>query len=430
MQLSEVNFDGLVGPTHAYAGLSPGNLAAMQHAGQIGNPRAAALEGLDKMRFVASLGVGQAVLPPHPRPAVAVLRQLGFSGTDAAVLESAARIAPELLPLVSSASAMWTANAATVIPSADASDGRLHLVVANLSAMFHRSLEAPATAGALRAVFAAGERFAVHEGLPPHFADEGAANHSRLVDRHGPLHLFGWGRRAFGATAGPRRHPARQTLEASQAVARLGEIRPGRARFLQQHPDGIDAGAFHSDVLAVGNEGFLMLHELAFAEPLELDGVSVCLAQDAELPVADAVQAYPFNSQIVTLPSGKMAIIAPLESRETPAARRFLERVVAEDNPVEAVHFIDVNASMKNGGGPACLRLRVQLTAEERQALGGRVLLDDALHAELLAWIQKHYRDRISAADLGDPALLDETRAALDELTRILRLGSIYDFQS
>ena len=48
-----VCFDGLAGTTHSYAGLSAGNLAAMPHAGQLGNPRAAALEGLAKMRLVA-----------------------------------------------------------------------------------------------------------------------------------------------------------------------------------------------------------------------------------------------------------------------------------------------------------------------------------------------------------------------------------------
>jgi succinylarginine dihydrolase len=441
LAVPEICFDGLVGPTHSYAGLSPGNLAAMRHAGQIGNPKSAALQGIQKMRFVASLGVLQGVLPPQPRPDLGALRQLGFSGTDADVLASVQGSAPEVLRAVSSASAMWTANAATVTPSLDSQDARVHLVVANLSSMFHRSLEAPTTLAILRRIFDS-DRFCVHDPLPAQLADEGAANHLRLSGPGGGLHLYAWGRRIFGAPeatrAGPREHPARQTLEASAAVARLSGLSGGRALLWQQHPDGIDAGAFHSDVLAVGNENFLMLHELAFVEPQRLiaelrrrlgGALELCLATERELAVRDAVATYPFNSELVTIAPGKMAIIAPTESREHPSARRFLERVVAEQNPVQAVHYIDVNASMKNGGGPACLRLRVLLSDEERALLRGRVIGDDSLFDELEGWVERRYRDRLSDGDLSDPVLLEETRAALDELTRILELGPIYDFQ-
>lgn len=438
--MREYNFDGLVGPTHNFAGLSPGNLASTSHAGEASNPRAAALQGLDKMRFVASLGVGQAVLPPQPRPDIEALGKLGFSGDEPALLASAAAGDGQLLRLCSSASSMWTANAATVAPSCDTGDGRVHLVPANLSSMFHRGLEAPTTTAVLRRIFADNERFVVHDPLPAgeHFADEGAANHTRLETRQGALHLFAWGRAAWGRAAAPSRYPARQTREASAALSRLHALPGGRALLWQQSPEGIDGGAFHTDVLAVGNESFLMLHEAAFVEHAELLGLlasrlgpdfSYCLAGATELPVADAVAAYPFNSQLVTLPSGGMAIIAPRESEQRATARGFLERVVAEENPVRAVHYIDVNESMNNGGGPACLRLRVPLTDAEQDALGARVLLDDALFSELTAWVKRHYRDRLVAADLADPALLREVHSALDELTRILRLGSVYDFQ-
>jgi succinylarginine dihydrolase len=378
--------------------------------------------------------VAQAVLPPHPRPDVGALRRLGFSGSDADVLASAAKSAPELLLRVSSASAMWTANAATVAPAADTSDARTHLVVANLVSMFHRSLEAPVTTEVLRRIFS-GPEFVVHDALPatPYFADEGAANHTRLEPG---LHLFGWGRPAWGESAQPKLHPARQTLEASQAVARLLSLPAERALFWQQHPDGIDAGAFHSDVLAVGSGRFLMLHERAFVDVEQLldelerraGPLSVCLARDTELPVSDAVSAYPFNSELVNLPNGRLAIVAPSESEQNPNARRFLERVLAEQNPVDALHFIDVNASMKNGGGPACLRLRVPLPPEP--VLGARVLADDALLDQLESWVKQHYRERLAASDLSDPTLLDETRRALDELTQLLELGSVYEFQS
>ena len=434
----EYNFDGLVGTTHSYAGLSPGNLAATAHAGQLGNPRAAALQGLEKMRLVASLGVRQAVLPPHPRPDVDALRRLGFSGDDAAVLKNALRVAPELLRACSSASAMWTANAATVAPSADTRDGRVHFTPANLSTMFHRSLEAATTTDILRAIFADQRRFVVHDALPaaPQFSDEGAANHTRLTSGGNTVHLFGWGK-SVSNVGSPTKYPARQSADASLAVIRLHSIEE-KSLLWQQAPAGIDAGAFHSDVLAVGSEGLLLLHESAFFDHEALlaelgarisPAFTALVASERELPVAEAVRTYPFNSQLLALPSGKMTILAPRESEESPSARAFLERAVEQSAALERVQYIDVNASMKNGGGPACLRLRVVLEDEERAVIRARVFFDDALGAELESWVRRHYRDRLTTADLADPALLDESRRALDELTTLLKLGSIYAFQ-
>ncbi|MBK9000410.1 MAG: N-succinylarginine dihydrolase [Myxococcales bacterium] len=434
-------FDGLPGPTHSYAGLSPGNLAATEHAGQLGNPKAAALQGLAKMRLVRDLGIPQAVLPPQPRPDVRALRRLGFTGTDAEVIARAASTdGARLLRLVSSASAMWTANAATVASSADCADGRVHLTVANLSSLFHRSLEAPATLRVLRSIFADERRFVVHDPLPSGdlFADEGAANHIRLETSRGAAHLFAWGRSALREAPLPRRHPARQTLEASQALARLHCLSDAQALFPQQDPLGIDAGAFHTDVLAVGLSGFLMLHERAFVNPeavidtlRERLGAElvVALAREADVPLADAVSTYLFNSELCALAGGRMALVAPKEAESSAPARRFLDRLVAEPTPVDRVVFVDVNASMKNGGGPACLRLAVPLTDEERGAIRARVFLDEALERELSAWVEKHYRDRLALEDLADPSLHAEGLTALDELTSLLGLGSVYDFQ-
>ncbi|MFL5312042.1 MAG: N-succinylarginine dihydrolase [Myxococcales bacterium] len=443
--MPEINFDGIVGPTHNYAGLSPGNVASLTHAGQPANPRRAALQGLAKMRLVASLCVPQAVLPPHERPRMRTLRQLGFRGSDEEVLAAAAAGDGHLLRLCSSAAAMWTANAATCVPSEDSADRRVHLVPANLTSMFHRVLEADTTTRVLRTIFADGARFAVHDPLPggAQLSDEGAANHTRLTAPGRPAaHLFAWGRAACGAVpAGgePLRFPARQTREASEALARLGQVDPARAIFPQQHPRGIDAGAFHTDVLAVGNGNVLLLHELAFlgheallARLRELLGESFTahVASEAELPVAAAVAAYPFNSQLLSLPDGTMIVLAPEESRAEPRARGFLERVVASGGPVRGVRYLDLRDSMENGGGPACLRQRIVLTPEERAAVGARVFWDDDLGADLEAWVGRHYRDRVAGEDLRDPLLHRESLAALDELTRILRLGSIYDFQA
>jgi len=439
--MREYNFDGLVGPTHNYGGLSVGNIASMKHEGLVSNPRAAFLQGLAKMRALFDLGLGQAVLPPHERPRLSVLRRIGFTGSDEEVLAKASEAGEHWPRLVGSASAMWTANAATVAPSSDTQDGRLHITPANLQELFHRSIEADVTHRILAAIFADEARFAVHEPLPPcrQFADEGAANHTRLFVTGKPaVHVFAWGRLAFEKDDGPRRFPARQTREASDALARLHRLDPSACLFPRQHPEGIDAGAFHTDVLAVGNGSFFMLHELAFADRESLerelrerlgDEVRIELATNAELPVADAVAAYPFNSQVLTLADGSMTILAPEESRENERARRFLERVVEGRNPVTSVRYMDLRQSMQNGGGPACLRQRIPMTEEEVAAVRANVFFSPELERSLTDWAGRHYRDRLLPSDLRDPLFHRENMAALDELTRILGLGSVYDFQ-
>ncbi len=448
MTAHEVNFDGIVGPTHSYAGLSHGNLASHRHGGDVSHPRRAALEGLAKMKRLADLGVGQAVLPPHERPDVAALRRLGFAGTDTDVLRGAAADAPVLLAACSSASAMWAANAATVSPGADTADGRVHFTPANLVSQFHRSLEPPTTAAVLRAIFPDEAHFAHHAPLPAAaaFADEGAANHTRLCVDHGSpgVELFVYGRVAYDPAVAPAgRFPARQTREASAAVARRHGLDPAAVAFVRQSPAAIEAGAFHNDVVAVGNGDVLLAHAAAFADgPAALDEVgrrferltgrplTVVAVADDEVPLADAVRSYLFNSQLVTLPDGSAALVAPAECDEVPSARAFLTTLPDRTGGrVAAVHRVDVRQSMRNGGGPACLRLRVVLTDDQVRAAHPGVFLTDARHAELTAWVTRHYREDLAPADLADPCLLAESRAALDALTRLLRLGPVYPFQ-
>ena len=438
----EVNFDGIPGPTHNYSGLAEGNLASEKHAQRVANPRAAALQGLAKMRALAARGYAQAVLPPHERPAVDALRALGFAGSDAAVVTAAARDAPRLLAACSSAAAMWVANAATVSPSADTSDGRVHFTPASLVSHFHRSLEAPVTTRVLRAIFADAARFTVHDPLPsaPQLGDEGAANHTRFdaTDGRG-VELFVYGRAGFDDTgAAPRRFPARQTREASAAIARRHGLDPNRVVFAQQNPEAIDAGVFHNDVIAVGHGRTLFCHGRAFADPPRVlaelarkvgDDFTPLIVAEQDVSLADAVSTYLFNSQLLTRPDGRMLLVAPAECREHRGVDAYLGRLIAGGGPIAEVLMFDLRQSMENGGGPACLRLRVELTDEERASLGARVLLDDALAGELDGWIRRNYRDRLAPADLPDPALLDESRRALDELTAMLRLPSVYPFQ-
>ena len=436
----EVNFDGIPGPTHNYAGLARGNLAAEKNAQQVANPREAALQGLAKMQALAHRGFAQAVLPPHERPLVPALRQLGFVGEDADAVARAARDAPHLLAACSSAAAMWVANAATVSPSADTADGLVHFTPANLVSHFHRSLEAPTTTRVLRAIFAEPAHFVVHDPLPaaPQLGDEGAANHTRFTSAAGAVEFFVYGKLGFGGGAAPSRFPARQTREASEAIARRHGLLPDRVIYAQQDPAAIDAGVFHNDVIAVGCGSVLLCHERAYIEqPRVLEALARAvgpsfvslIVTEHELPVADAVSTYLFNSQLILRDDGKYLLVAPAEASEHKGARAVLDRLVAQGWPIAEVLTFDLRQSMRNGGGPACLRLRVALTDAERAAIRANVFLTPALSEALDAWIRRHYRDRLVLQDLGDPALLDESRRALDEMTQLLRIGSVYPFQ-
>lgn len=446
MHAFEANFDGLVGPTHNYAGLSYGNVASTGNGQRTANPRLAARQGLDKMKALADLGFRQGVLAPHERPDVASLRQLGFAGSDAQVIARAAREAPAVLAACSSASPMWTANAATVSPSADSADGRVHFTPANLNNKFHRAIEHPTTGRVLAATFADPRCFAHHPALPAHmaFGDEGAANHTRLCADYGApgVQLFVYGQRAFDASAnGPRRYPARQTLEASQAVARQHGLNPARVVFAQQAPAAIDAGVFHNDVIAVGNRDVLFYHQHAFADADAtlaaladaMHGVGASLrplqVPAAAVSIEDAVRSYLFNSQLLSRADGRMLLVVPEECRHVEPVWAYLQDLLASQGPIAEVRVFDLKQSMQNGGGPACLRLRVALTADECAAVNPAVWINDDRYASLCAWVDRHYRDRLSADDLADPQLLQECRTALDELTQLLQLGSIYPFQ-
>jgi len=395
------------------------------------------------MKALAGRGYPQAVLPPHERPDVAALRSLGFTGDDATIIARAARDHAPLLAACSSAAAMWAANAATVSPSADTADRRVHFTPANLMSHFHRAIEAPTTTRVLRAVFADESRFAVHDPLPAaaELGDEGAANHTRFAsDPAAPgIELFVYGRVAWAtAASAPSRFPARQTREASQAIARRHGLDPARTLFAQQSPAAIDAGVFHNDVIAVGNEVVLFCHESAFVEQdallTELSaavgaGFTPIVVRAADVSVERAVTTYLFNSQLLPRADGGMLLVAPAECAEDPSVGAYLARLVDAGGPIREILTFDLRQSMRNGGGPACLRLRVALTAVERAAIGANVWLDDALHAALVGWVEKNYRDRLAPADLADPALLVEGRRALDELSALLGLGNVYPFQ-
>ena len=444
MNACEVNFDGLVGLTHNYSGLATGNIAAQRHQSLFSNPKQAALQGLQKMWALAQLGFVQGVLPPQERPSISTLRRLGFSGTDNEILARAGEQAPAVLAACSSAASMWVANAATVSPSADTSDAKVHFTPANLVSHLHRALEAETTGHVLKAIFSDPRYFVHHAALPPapQLGDEGAANHTRFCADYGEpgVEFFVFGRYGFGEkSSGPQRYIARQSHEASRAIARLHHLTEAKTCFAQQNPAAIDRGVFHNDVIAVGNRNVLFMHQHALVDtdrvltelrtklaPLELITVIV---KENEVSLDEAVASYLFNSQLLSLPNGKMLLIAPQECREQARIATYLDKLMNSGGPIAEIQTFDLKQSMQNGGGPACLRLRVVLTDVERAAVRAKVFLDDSLYRQLTAWVEKNYRDRLHPSDLADPKLLLEGQQALDELTQILQLGSIYPFQ-
>ncbi|WP_151791279.1 N-succinylarginine dihydrolase [Acinetobacter soli] len=441
----EINFDGLVGPTHHYAGLSFGNVASTNNRNNLSNPKLAAQQGLLKMKALADLGLKQGVFAPQERPHVPTLRRLGFSGSDSDVIAAAMRVAPALLSALSSASSMWTANSCTVSPSADSADGRVHFTAANLNNKFHRSIEHQTTSRILQAMFNHDVYFVHHEALPEAalFGDEGAANHNRLggaYDQAG-IQVFVYGQQQLGGTVAPKKFPARQTREASEAIARLHGLHADRTVFVQQNPEVIDQGVFHNDVIAVSNQQVLFHHQQAFLNQsqalAEIREKMAAIGQDfvaIEVPeqrvsVQDAVSTYLFNSQILTRPDGAMTLVVPEESRQNASVWAYLTDLLQMGTPIDQIKVFDLRESMRNGGGPACLRLRVALNDAELAAVNPNIMMNDALFSTLNQWVERHYRDRLAQDDLADPQLLIESRTALDELTQILGLGSVYHFQ-
>ena len=415
MALREINFDGIVGPSHNYAGLSLGNLASARNAGDVSKPRAAALQGIEKMRANLALGLTQGLFVPQPRPDRPWLAELGATIEDAD---------PVLAANAMSASAMWAANAATVSPAPDTRDGKCHLTVANLRTMPHRSHEWPATLAQLKLAFSA-DAFAVHGPVPPAFGDEGAANHMRLAGSHGEagVEVF-----VYGVSGGA--FPARQHLEASKAIARRHGLNPDRVVFAEQSEEAIAAGAFHNDVVAVANERVLFAHEQAFADKASLigaleskvDGFEYVEVPAAEVPLADAVKSYLFNAQLVTPPDGQPTLVVPNEARETPSVWRWIEQHIAGNGPIRRVEVVDVRQSMANGGGPACLRLRV---VADPATVDPRLLVDAAKLDRLTDIIGRTWPEQIHHGDLQIPSLISDIERARAALLDALELSEL-----
>ncbi len=410
--LTEINFDGLIGPSHNYAGLSLGNLASAKNAGGGSHPRTAALQGIAKMRTNLQLGLTQGMFLPHDRPNRAWLASLGTAPQSCD---------PPLLANTMSASAMWAANAATVSPASDTADGKCHLTVANLVTMPHRSHEWPNTLAQMKLAFAHAA-FRVHGPVPPPFGDEGAANHMRLCAEHGQrgIEVF-----VYGKSGGP--FPARQHVAASQAVARRHCVT--QPLFVAQSDEALAAGAFHNDVVAVANEHVLFAHELAFSGKESfynqlrsaLPEIEIIEVPASTISLADAIQSYLFNAQLVTLPDRTMALILPTETQEDTRVWRWLESLVAGNGPIRRLLPVNVRESMANGGGPACLRLRVVC---DPATVDPRFLVDEAKLDQVSDIVTTYWPETIDPAELANAALWSTCQRARAELLAALSIAS------
>jgi succinylarginine dihydrolase len=420
--ITEINFDGIIGPSHNYAGLSPGNIASANNAGGVSAPRAAALQGIEKMRANLRLGLHQGFFMPLDRPNTGWLKQLGIIplGTVPNDIESHIRAA------AFSASAMWAANAATVSPAPDTDDGRCHLSAANLMTMPHRSHEWPGTLAQLQIAFADKRHFSVHAAVPPPYGDEGAANHMRLCSAHSEagVEIF-----VYGTTGGP--FPARQHIEASKAIARVHQLNPDKTVFIQQSERAIAAGAFHNDVVAVANENVLFVHEAAFESPeaaydairRALPDVQIIVVPEARVNLADAIQSYLFNAQLVTLPdNGGMALILPSEAQDNAAVWGWLNELIAGNGPIRQLIPVDVRQSMANGGGPACLRLRVVC---DPATVDTRFMADSAKLDRIAAVVASHWPESIAPDQLDDAALIAQLQSARNALLDMCDLSEL-----
>ena len=413
--LREINFDGIVGPSHNYAGLSLGNIASASHKGSASYPRAAALQGVAKMRANMERGLAQGFLLPLPRPNFALLDDLAVDGTSDRALLAAAW----------SASSMWTANAATVSPAPDTADGRCHLTPANLVTMLHRGQEWRDTQAQLKLAFGDTRHFAVHDAVPPSFGDEGAANHMRLCESHGQpgVEVF-----VYGRPGG--RFPARQHEQANRAVARKHGLDPARCVFIEQNPAAIEAGAFHNDVVAVANQTVLFTHEQAFADRKDayeamhaaFPALHVVEVPASAVSLEEAIRTYLFNAQLVSLPSGEMALVVPSECQESASVWAWCERMLASNGPIRQVIPVDVRQSMANGGGPACLRLRV---VADPATVDARFLLDEAKAQRIESVIAQAWPERIEPEEIGSEKLAKTVIEAREALLAVLSLDEL-----
>lgn len=429
----EINFDGLVGPTHFYGGLSPGNVSSANHKNQISNPKKAALQGLEKMKLLMDLGIKQAIIPPHPRPLFNVLERLGFQknmdGFNALI-----DLNPDLASACFSAASMWTANIGTITASVDSADNRIHITPANLMSNFHRSLEIIYSPEILKKIF---PKAIHHPTSLMSIPDEGAANVMRLSDLNydEAIHVFVFGRSVFCRKNKTRQYPCRQSKEAFEIIAHRHHLDQSKVLFIEQNAEAIDQGVFHNDVIATSYQNILIFHEKAFRRSAEtIEDIKACYSDVCGIPlqcieihesdifVGEAVSTYLFNSQIVRSPNQGLVMIAPNECQDHVQARVVIEKNILSNTEINKVYYVDVSQSMRNGGGPACLRWRAVVDESELSAILPTVILNDKKYEELVNWVKLNYVEELTLETLIDPKFLEHNEKILKDLYALLNI--------
>lgn len=434
----EVNIDALVGPSHHFGGVGVGNKASQNSTRKPSHPRRAALEGLRKAQVVAELGVPQYVLPPLRRPLLGYLQRLGFTGEFDEQCAQARHAEPSAYSATFSSAYMWAANAGTVAPACDCYDECTNILLANLSSSWHRWYEHSGRDIQLKRMFAGSDLNPfIHPALPPvgPLRDEGAANHMRLCNVAGDigLHVFVYGESEDGPR--PKVNIARQTLAASRATARLLGLDPARTFFLQQHPDAIDAGVFHNDVIATSHRHLLIMHERAFInaeselqrlgeafESATGTALKIITVSEEELTLADAVKSYLFNSQLLTPAhdANSMVMLCAGQCQVMPPVRQLIRRwLTANDIPINDVRYVQLDESMSGGGGPACLRLRMPLPAEAIESFAPNYRLTDELLRRLIKLVDDFYPEQLKWESLSSSENLERYERAFLEFERI-----------
>ena len=429
MKPREVHIEMLSGPTHLHGGLSFGNIASSANRLKISSPKRAALQSLEKMKLLHDLGARALIFPPQPRPDFDFLLSLGFSGSKTEIIKHAYETAPQALFQATSSAMMWMANAASSTPSQDSSDKKVHISIANLAADAHRSIEAAFSYKMFKKVFHNTKYFTIHPPLPACYElfDEGAANHTRfcMKDSSCGLHLFVWGR-SMRASCMPKQYPARQTLEAEEAIVRRHLLDPDRVIFCQQNPSVIDKGVFHNDVIATGHNDLFFVHEDAFVDTPKILRVlekklpiRACVIARKMLSVEEAVRTYLFNSQIISV-NDQTFLIASKEVKKSHGCQKALERL--KSFGVNEVLYVDLDESMKNGGGAACLRLRLIVSDAEWQKILPTVIFTSDLYEELKECVEQYYPEKLCLKDLLDPKVQKQLEKAYKRVYQILKI--------
>ncbi len=413
MKHKQIFVDGIIGPTYHYGGMAVGNVLSQAHKHQESYPKKAALEGLEKMNQVRQLGCLQYVLPPLCKDVDRLLSLWGYEQGDmTSRLKALGYAHPYYLSALFSGASAWVANSCHITPSCDALDGICHITPANLVSCFHRHLDVDGYRDFLHQLFLNDELFQIYDPLPVVYTDEGMANTIRLSGGN-ELGLY---LHVYGKTLSQRftrTFPARQTKEAFDRICYTHKRQDSMD--IQQSPFAIDAGVFHNDVIAFGSHNLLVLHEHAFDNQVDVlnsitdryqskygEPLHVYEVSNEVLSLDEAVHTYFFNSQLILVEKNTFHLLIPSRAMSHSGVKKSLKRLSKLKGLSITVHEVSCEESIKNGGGPACLRFFSVLNKAEHKAINSKFLLTDEMYEQWFQFIQTHYPDTLSFDDLKD----------------------------